>query len=69
MINKIPFLGWFLSVIASISLSVPFWLCWTHYGLGYTYFYFAPPVFRHIPFWHCVGLFIIVGILGSVINT
>lgn len=65
MINKLPFLGWLISIIASISMSIPFWLFWTSAGLGARYFYWLPDVYLRIPFWHCVGLFIIVSILKS----
>ena len=63
MINKIPFLGWFSSFIASIGLSVPFWFFWTYWEAGKIYFYFIPEVFQSIPFWDCVGLFVVLSIL------
>ena len=69
MINKIPFLGWLLSMVASISVSVPFWFFWTHMGLGRVYFYFVPATYFVIPFWHCVGLFVLMSILKGLIPT
>jgi len=45
MINKIPFLGWFLSCVAATSLSIPFWICWTWGEIGKNYFYFVPELF------------------------
>lgn len=63
MFNKIPLLGWLISAIAAIGLAVPFWLFWTYYSIGVTYFYFVPKVFQSIPFWDCVGLFVVLGIL------
>ena len=69
MINKLPFIGWLLSLTANTSLSIPFWFFWTWMGLGRTYFYFIPSTYFHIPFWHCVGLFIILGIFKSMIPT
>lgn len=67
MLNAIPFLGWFISLIVSTSLAVPFWACWTWGGLGKRYFYFLPDVFLSIPFWNCVGLFIIISVLKAVL--
>jgi len=69
LINKLPFIGWFLSFIANVSLSVPFWLFWTHWGLGRTYFYQLPSVYFYIPFWDCVGLFLVLGILRGLLPT
>ena len=44
MINKLPVIGWLLSICASISLS--------------------------IPFWNCVGLFIVISIIkGALVPT
>lgn len=63
MLNAIPVLGWLLDLLLSISLAVPFWFCWTVCGLGWRYFGWLPPQFHAIPFWHAVGLFIILGIL------
>lgn len=67
MINAIPFIGWIFSFIFSISLAIPFWLCWTVFGLGSKYFYFVPQVYQHINFWPCVGLFMILSILKSIL--
>lgn len=53
----IPVLGWFLGAFFSMSIAVPFCLIWN--ALAPTYFYFAPEVYQHIPFWHCVGLFML----------
>ncbi len=38
-------------------------------GLGRHYFYFVPDVYFYIPFWHCVGLFVLVGILRGMVPT
>lgn len=63
MLNAIPFFGWFLSLFFNVSLAIPFWICWTLFGIGRTYFYFLPPVYHSIGFWSCVGLFTVLGIL------
>lgn len=65
MLNAIPVLGWFLSAFFSISLAVPFFYIWNE--LGPIYFYFLPKVYLNIPFWHCVGLFMIIPILKIVL--
>lgn len=67
MINGIPVVGWLLSLAISMSLALPFWLCWTVFGIGQRYFYFLPPVFHEIAFWNVVGLFLVVGILKGVL--
>jgi len=64
--NRIPIVGWLISFGLNASLSVPFWICWTACGLGETYFSFLPRVWQRIPFWHCVGLFIVFEIVRSL---
>lgn len=44
-----------------------FWIIWTHYGLGKVYAYWLPPIFQSIPFWHCVGLFMAISIVKSIL--
>lgn len=66
-LNAIPVFGWILSGVFAISASIPFWLFWTWCELGRTYFYFLPERYQAIPFWHCVGLFIVVSILKAVL--
>ncbi len=63
MINKIPVLGWILSFLASVSLSIPFYFIWN--ALAPVYLYQLPDVYLHIPFWHCVGLFIVIPIVKT----
>ncbi len=67
MLNKIPFLGWFFSAVAAISLAVPFWLCWTWWGVGVKYFYWLPEIYQIIMFWDCVALFIVIAILKGTL--
>jgi len=68
VINKIPFFGWFLSIVAAIGLAVPFWFCWTVFGLGPKYFYWLPAVYQSIPFWDAVGLFIVISIVKGTLT-
>jgi hypothetical protein len=65
MINAIPFIGWAIDIFVSMSISVPFWFIWNR--LAPIYFYWLPQVYLHIPFWHCVGLFIIIPILKQTL--
>lgn len=65
--NALPIIGWLLSALCAISTAVPFWFCWTYCGLGAYYFYFLPRAYQSIPFWHVVGLFIIIWILRSLV--
>ena len=67
MINGIPFLGWFISFFFNVSLAVPFWIAWTNCKIGEKFFSFLPVVYQNISFWNCVGLFICISILKSVI--
>lgn len=67
MINSIPILGWLISLAINASMAVPFWVCWTACGLGNRYFMFLPSQFRSIPFWDCVGLFLIASVLKVVL--
>ena len=68
MINKIPLIGWLLSLAGNISLSIPFWVCWTVCEIGRTYFDFLPAKYQAIPFWNYVGLFMVVGILKGTLS-
>lgn len=67
MINSIPVLGWAISVVCSISLAIPFWICWTLCGIGDRYFDFLPVEWQVIPFWDCVGLFIVLSIIKGLV--
>ena len=64
--NRIPILGWLLSFLLNVSLSIPFWLIWSVAGVGAVYFYWLPEVFHAPGFWAIVGLFICIEILKSV---
>ena len=67
MMNKIPVIGWIIEIFLTASMSFPFWLIWSVWDVGEKYFYFLPTVYHYIPFWECVGLFIVIGILKSVL--
>ncbi len=63
-IFALPAVGWMLGIAFYACLAVPFYLIWN--ALAPTYFYFIPLVYQQIDFWECVGLFIIVSILKTV---
>jgi hypothetical protein len=48
-----------------LFLSVPFYFLWNY--LIPIYGYQLPPVYQHIPFWHCVGLFALVAIIRMLL--
>jgi hypothetical protein len=41
-------------------LAVPFYYVWNE--LAPIYFTWVPPLFQHLPFWHCVGLFFLLAV-------
>jgi hypothetical protein len=48
-------------LIGSIFLSVPFYFLWNYFAPIYGPQ--MPPMYQHLPFWHCVGLFAMAAIL------
>jgi hypothetical protein len=66
MLNIIPVIGWLLDLVFKVSLSIPFWFIWTHLGIGKKYFPFLPETFLSVPFWDCVGIFIVVPIVYHI---
>jgi len=67
MLNSLPIIGWLISFIATTSLSLAFWVCWSVGGIGTKYFYFLPDTYQDISFWNCVGLFIVISILKGTL--
>lgn len=67
MLNAIPIIGWLLSFVFHTSMAIPFWIVWTCCGIGKTYFYWIPETYQSIPFWHIVGLFMVINILKTVL--
>lgn len=61
MLNAIPILGWLLSALIATSLAAPFYYLWN--WLAPIYFYWLPYSYQVIPFWDCVGLFMLSPIL------
>ncbi|WP_439357905.1 hypothetical protein [Bradyrhizobium sp. DASA03007] len=65
-INGIPVIGWLISVLVAASMAVPFWLIWSVFEIGQTFFYWLPAPYLRPGFWQCVGLFMAVSIIKSV---
>lgn len=64
----IPVIGWLWDLALKTSLTVPFWVIWTYFGIGKKYFYFLPTQFQSIPFLENVGLFMAIPILLHIIT-
>lgn len=56
---------YFAGVLGAIFLSIPFWWIWNK--LAPIYCYWLPTVYQKLPFWHCVGLFVLLTILRVLI--
>ena len=67
MLNAFPIVGWIASFVIAASVSVPVWYCWTVCGLGRLYGSGLPEVWQSVPYWHCVGLFIVVSTVRSAV--
>lgn len=65
MINCIPVIGWLISAAFSFCIAVPFYFLWN--WLAPTYFYWLPKVYLAVPFWHCVGLFMLMPMLKILV--
>ena len=64
--NAVPVIGWIISFAINMSLAIPFWVCWTWFQIGETYFDFLPYRWHVIPFWHCIGIFISIAVVKIV---
>jgi len=49
-----------LSFLSSVFLAIPFYFLWNH--LAPVYLPQLPPLYLNLPFWHCVGIFILIWI-------
>jgi hypothetical protein len=69
MWNKLPIIGWIITIIAAIGLSVPFWLAWSVFGIGERFFSdYLPSQFVDPGFWEIFWLFICLGIFRWVLS-
>ena len=47
-------------------IAIPFCICWNN--LAPKYMDFLPEIYQRLPYWHIVGLMMIVGIIGHQIH-
>ena len=66
MVNAIPIIGWIISLMAFVFISMPFWVIWTYYEIGRKFFPFLSDAWHTISYPECVGVFMCVYILRSV---
>lgn len=66
MIFMLPVVGWLIGFVLAFGMAVPFYYCWN--ALAPIYFAaWVPPIFLQLPFWHIVGLFVIISILKAML--
>ncbi|MGH7740049.1 MAG: hypothetical protein ACREL1_07870 [bacterium] len=56
---------YFSEIFGASALSIPFYFIWNK--LAPIYLHQIPQIYRQLPFWHCVGIFALVGILRVLI--
>lgn len=49
----------------ALVLAIPFYFLWNY--LAPIYGAQLPPVYQHLPFWHCEGIFLLLAILRTVL--
>jgi hypothetical protein len=54
-----------MGLLGAMFWSIPFYFIWNK--LAPIYCYWLPPVYQHLPFWHCMGLFVLLAILRALI--
>ncbi len=58
-------LGLFLAAFFVLIPAFLFWMSWTYFEIGVTYFSFLPSQFHVIPFTDCFLLLLAIGIVGN----
>lgn len=62
-------LNMLMSHVASpAAMAVPFWFCWTKAHIGARYFGFVPGEYHDLPLGDCVGVFVVLGVIGAALN-
>ena len=64
-LHYVPVLGTAVAFLINTLLAIPFYLLWNY--LCPIYFSWMPDVWHQIPFWDCVWLFMLVGILRMLV--
>jgi len=54
-----------LSVLSAFFLAIPFYYLWNYFAP--IYLPNLPEIYRNIPFWHCVGVFVLIGIVKALL--
>jgi len=62
----LAFIKVFFQVGFAIVTAIPFTIAWN--GLAPRYLGFLPTIYQHIPYWHVVGLLIIIWVVGEQIQ-
>jgi hypothetical protein len=53
-------------IVFSAILSIPFYYLWN--ALAPTYLYQIPTLYQHFPFWHCMGIFVVIGVVKALLT-
>lgn len=64
-LNAIPVIGWLLAAVICLFVAIPVYFLWN--WLAPTYFYWLPPVYLDLPFWHVFGLLWLVSSLRGLL--
>lgn len=63
-INAIPVVGWLRRAAICFFAAIPMFFLWN--WLAPIYFYWLPPVYLSLPFWHVVGLLWLLAMLKQL---
>jgi hypothetical protein len=56
----------FFSIVSSFFLAIPFYYLWNYFAP--IYLPNVPEIYKDIPFWHCVGVFVLIGIVKALVT-
>lgn len=65
MIYLTPIVGPLMAFVFMFFLAIPFYYLWN--ALAPTYFYWLPKVYLELPFWDCVWLLMLIGMLKLIL--
>jgi len=65
VLNMIPVIGWLIAAAMCFFVAIPVYLLWN--WLAPTYFYWLPPVYLDLPFWHVFGLLWLISSLRGLL--
>ena len=64
-LNAIPIIGWLIACLVCFFIAIPVYFLWN--WLAPTYFYWLPPVYLDLPFWHVFGLLWLISSLRGLL--